>query len=136
MKYALPLTLFLFTIITLTLVGCNKGTRSDTGADRSSSSPTPASISSSDQVVKVTVAPVIISPGSTADAAVTLSISPGFHLNANPATFPYLIATALESVPYPANPIDTKAPVYPSPVKKKFVFADHPLAAYYRDVFI
>ena len=137
MKLTFPFTLFLATILTLlTLVGCNRGTSTDTGADRSSSSPTPAAISSSDQVVKVTVAPVSISPGSSAEAVVALSISPGFHINANPATFPYLIATELKAIPEPDNPIATETPVYPSPVKKKFVFADQPLAVYEGDAII
>jgi len=137
MKHAFRFTLFLFTTFTLlTLVGCSKGTRSETGADRQSSSPTPAAISSSDQVVKVTAAPVSISPGSAADAVVMLSISPGFHINANPATFPYLIPTELESIPYPDNPIYTEKPIYPSPVKKKFVFADQPLSVYEHNVII
>ena len=137
MKHAFRFTLFLFTTFTLlTLVGCSKGTRSETGADRQSSSPTPAAISSSDQVVKVTAAPVSISPGSAADAVVMLSISPGFHINANPATFPYLIATELQPIPLPDDGIETETPVYPSPVKKKFIFADEPLAVYEGDVIV
>jgi hypothetical protein len=86
--------------------------------------------------VKITAAPVSISSGGSAEAVVTLSISPGFHINANPATFPYLIATELKAIPEPDNPIATETPVYPSPVKKKFVFADQPLAVYEGDAII
>jgi hypothetical protein len=90
--------------------------------------PTPAVVSSSDQVVKVAAAPLSISPNSSAEAVVTLSISPGFHVNANPATFSYLIAT--EVTPGKMAGITAGSPTYPAPVKKKFQFAEQPLAVY------
>ena len=62
---------------------------------------------------------------------IELSISPGFHINANPATFPYLIAT--EVLPGQADRITTEQPVYPSAVKRKFEFAEQPLDVYERD---
>ncbi|SRR6266568_2904880 len=137
MKGTLRFALSLCIALTLpALVGCDKGTGSGGAADRSSSFPTPAAISSSAQVVKVSSPPLSIPVNGSADAVLNLSISPGFHINANPATFSYLIATELQPVPYPDNPIETGKPVYPSPVKKKFVFAEQPLSVYEGDVAI
>jgi hypothetical protein len=57
-----------------------------------------------------------------------LSISPGYHVNANPATFPYLIATQV--TPGAVEGITSDKPVYPPAEKKKFAFAEEPLAVY------
>src|SRR5947209_5777238 len=74
---------------------CNRsnggGISSGTGGWPPSSSP--SEVSSSAQVVKVKTLPVRIAPDGSADAILKLSIMPGYHINANPATFPYLIAT-------------------------------------------
>jgi hypothetical protein len=113
-RYALPL-LFAFT-----LGGCNRGI--------DPSSPTPAAISSSAQVAKVAGANVSISQSTPVDAVVTLSISPGFHVNANPATFPYLIATELTADKLEG--IAVGLPGYPAAQKKKFQFAEEPLSVY------
>ncbi len=135
MKHAFAFFLGLMIVIALAvLTGCNGGARSDANANPPSPSPTPAAISSSAQVVKVSSLPLSIPANGSADAIVTLSISPGFHINANPATFPYLIATELQLTPSTDNPIDPGTPVYPTPVKKKFVFAEQPLAVYEGDV--
>src|SRR6185436_4662435 len=78
-----------------------------------SSSPTPATreISSSDQVVKV-VSHFI--PSASPPANVELVISPGFHVNANPATFSYLIATEVQPGKVDGITIGDKL-VYPPP---------------------
>ena len=62
------------------------------------------------------------------DAVIALSISPGFHINANPATFSYLIAT--EVTANKLEGINIGAPVYPAAVERKFQFAEKPLAVY------
>jgi len=113
-RYALPL------LIAFALTGCSKR------IDRPS--PVPTAISSSAQVAKVVGANVSISQSSPAEAVVTLSISPGFHVNANPATFPYLIATELTADK--VEGIAVGSPVYPAAQKKKFQFADEPLSVY------
>ncbi len=59
---------------------------------------------------------------------VTLSISPGFHVNANPATFSYLIAT--EVTAGKVEGITVGKPAYPAALKKQFQFAEQPLAVY------
>jgi hypothetical protein len=111
------------------MAACSKEVRQGYGGGLGpGQGPTPAVVSSSDQLVKVASAPVTISLNSSAEAVVTLSISPGFHINANPATFSYLIAT--EVMPGKVAGITAGSPTYPAPVKKKFQFAEQPLAVY------
>jgi hypothetical protein len=60
---------------------------------------------------------------------VQLSISTGYHVNANPATFPYLIATAVEAGA--SNGITMGKPIYPAAAMKTFSFEkQQPLAVY------
>jgi thioredoxin:protein disulfide reductase len=110
------------------LGGCTHGIHSGTGGWPPASSTAPAGISSSASVVKVRAADVSIPVGGNADATVTLSISSGYHVNANPATFSYLIPTAVD--PGKAEGIVAGKPIYPIAQKKKFQFAEEPLAVY------
>ncbi|HEY3102968.1 MAG TPA: protein-disulfide reductase DsbD domain-containing protein [Pyrinomonadaceae bacterium] len=120
-----------FLIITATLfAACHRnnggGISSGTGGWPPSSAP--AQVSSSAQVVKMTVSPVQIAPGGAAEAVVRLAIMPGYHVNANPATYPYLIATEIK--PEKAKGITADKPTYPAAKTRKFQFADEPLAVY------
>ena len=114
------------------LAACANGINSKTGGGLLSASPTPAEILSSEHVVKVTSSSVTIPQNGSADAVVTLSISPGFHINANPATYPYLIATEVKASKIEGITFGT--PSYPAAEKKKFQFADQPLAVYEGEV--
>ena len=114
------------------MAGCKHGIHSGMGGQSPASSPTPARISSSVDVVKARAADVSIPAGGNADATVTLSISPGYHVNANPATFSYLIPTAVD--PGKAEGIIAGKPIYPVAQKEKFQFADEPLAVYEGEV--
>jgi len=127
-KESLTFSLFLV----LALAGCKHGIHSRTGERSPASSTTPAGISSSADVVGVRAADVSIPAGGNADATVTLSISPGYHVNANPATFSYLIPTALD--PGKAEGVIAGKPIYPVAQKKRFQFADEPLAVYEGEV--
>jgi len=122
---------FEFLLLIFVLAGCSSGIHSATGGWPPTSTSSPAAISSSAQVVKVSTSPVSIPANASADAVVTLSISPGFHINANPATFPYLIATEL--VADKTEGISASKPIYPAAEKKKFEFAEQPLAVYERE---
>lgn len=84
--------------------------------------------------MKVRAASVSFPAGGQIDANVLLSISSGFHVNANPATFSYLIAT--EVTPGKAEGISAGKPGYPGAVKKKFQFAEQPLAVYEGEILI
>lgn len=135
MKRSIPfwssVIIALVSLASFALIGCHTNTVTDGGPDRSAQSPTPAQVSSSAEVVKVTTVPVSISQTGPADAVVTLSISPGFHVNANPATFPYLIATEVDHTIDPDEKLPVMGkPIYPMPISRKFSFAEKPLAVY------
>jgi hypothetical protein len=90
--------------------------------------PTPA------QIVRASADAVPIKAGSKTDASVRLQIADGYHINANPASFSYLIATELQVTP--AHGLTADKPTYPAPVTKKFQFAPQPLAVYEREAVI
>jgi hypothetical protein len=91
-----------------------------------SSSPSPKQISSSDQVVKAFSHFI---PSASPPANVELVITPGFHINANPATFPYLIATEVEPGKVEGITVGDKL-AYPPPKMENFSFSEKPLAVY------
>ena len=65
---------------------------------------------------------------SSGDAMIMLNIEPGYHVNANPATYPYLIAT--EVTPAKVEGLDVGKAIYPPAKKQKFDFAEEALAVY------
>lgn len=66
--------------------------------------------------------------GNNGEALVMLNIEAGYHVNANPATYPYLIAT--EVTADKVDGIEVGKAIYPPAKKQKFQFADEPLAVY------
>lgn len=88
----------------------------------------PPGINSVD-VVKASPQGVTMAAGESGDAVVRLKITDGYHVNANPATFSYLIATKLELTP--ADGIAVEFITYPDPVTRTFSFSpEKPLAVY------
>ena len=79
-------------------------------------------------VVKATSKDVTIKAGTDGDAIVQLNIQNGYHVNANPPTFPYLKATELQFAQ--RSGVTVSFIVYPNPLTKTFAFADKPLAVY------
>lgn len=82
-------------------------------------------------VVKAGSAPIELSRGSTGNVELVVSISKGYHINANPAS-EYLIPTELT-----LEPSDILTPgkaVYPKAIVKSFKFSDKPLAVYEDEV--
>lgn len=71
---------------------------------------------------------VAITAGAAAEAEVEVIIADGYHVNANPASYPYLRPTALMITS--ADDITSGAPIYPSSEMKKFAFAEAPIAVY------
>ena len=65
---------------------------------------------------------------SSGDAMIMLNIEPGYHVNANPATYPYLIAT--EVTADKVEGLDAGKAIYPPAKKQKFDFAEEALAVY------
>lgn len=82
----------------------------------------------SESVVKAEALSVVIPSGGSAEAVVRVTIQSGYHVNANPPTYPYLKATELEISP--AEAISVGSVSYPKAVDKKFPFAEKPLAVY------
>ncbi|HEY8227587.1 MAG TPA: protein-disulfide reductase DsbD domain-containing protein [Pyrinomonadaceae bacterium] len=83
---------------------------------------------SSTDVVKVSTEQATVPRGGSADALVHLKIDNGFHVNANPPTYSFLIATEIELKP--EGGVLVNFITYPDPQVKKFPFAEKPLAVY------
>lgn len=82
----------------------------------------------SEGVVKAAAQPVEIPAGGSAEAIVRLTIQSGYHINANPPTYPYLKATALEVSS--SDGVSVGFITYPKALDRKFPFAEKPLAVY------
>jgi hypothetical protein len=82
----------------------------------------------SESVVKAEPQAVEILSGGSAEAVVRVAIQHGYHINANPPSFPYLKATELEISP--ADGVSPGVITYPKAITKKFPFAEGPLAVY------
>ncbi len=81
------------------------------------------------QIVRHEALPTEIARGAAAEAIVRLSIADGYHINANPPTYPYLKATQLDIAS--ANNITVAGkPVYPPAQSVKFSFDPKPLDVY------
>jgi DsbC/DsbD-like thiol-disulfide interchange protein len=120
-------------ILYLTVIFAFSGCKNTSGPGAStSSSPSPKEVSSSDQVVKAFGHFI---PSASTPASLELVISPGFHVNANPATFPYLIATQVQPGQAEGVTVSDKL-TYPPPKMETFAFADQPLAVYEGNVSI
>ena len=85
-------------------------------------------------VVHASPDPISIAPGNTAEVQVRLKIDSGYHVNANPPSFPYLKPTELEVSP--GDGLSVTAVTYPQPLVKKFAFSEGPLAVYEGDTLI
>lgn len=79
-------------------------------------------------VVKVTPLETNLTRGESGDAIVRLKIDHGYHVNANPPSFSYLIPTQLELTP--ADGITVESISYPSALTRKFSFSEQALAVY------
>jgi len=79
-------------------------------------------------VVQARPEEVTLAAGESGEATVKLQIRSGYHVNANPPSFPYLKATELDITP--AEGIAVEFMRYPDPLTKKFSFSEQPLAVY------
>jgi Disulphide bond corrector protein DsbC len=80
------------------------------------------------QVVNVTAEETKLDAGGSGEAAITLVIADGYHVNANPASDKYYIPTELKAEPQEG--LTPGKPSYPKSVTHKFQFSDKPLAVY------
>lgn len=113
-------------LILLGLLGCNRNGGETNRNSQTAARPSRSEASSTAEVVKVIAH--FIPKASGAPANVELEITPGYHVNANPATFPYLIATEVQ--PGKVDGVTVGKIEYPAGVAKKFAFADQPLSVY------
>lgn len=79
-------------------------------------------------VVKAEVQPVEITVGGSSETTVRLTIQSGYHVNANPPTFSYLIPTELQITP--TDGVSVSAMSYPPGINVKMAFSEQPLAVY------
>jgi len=117
-------------VVLLTAAACSKPTSAPEPNNIASASPSAPRITS-EGVVKAAAQPVEIPAGGSADAIVRITIQSGYHVNANPPTYPYLKATALEISP--VEGVSVAFITYPNAIDKKFPFAEKPLAVYEGD---
>lgn len=116
----------LIAIVLLLSAACTKPA-TDTNQPASAGASEPPQIASTD-VVKATPEALTLAKGESGYAIVRLQVRNGYHINANPPTFPYLKATEIEITP--ANGISVDFVTYPDALTKKFSFADEPLKVY------
>src|SRR5439155_22470304 len=102
----------------LALLGLASPARAQQGA------PPPAA----ETLVHATAEPVSIAAGGHAEAIVHVRVAPGWHVNGNPPSPDYMIAT--EVIVTPASGVRGGRPVYPAPLKLKVGFEDNPVAVY------
>ena len=88
----------------------------------------PAANVASVDVVKVSAPDVQLTPGGSVEVLVPIKITEGYHVNANPPSFPYLKATQLEVES--AHGISVESITYPEALTRKFSFSKEPLAVY------
>ena len=103
-------------------MACAKAPTNDT--QNTSESPAINSV----DVVKANAQELTVAAGESGEALVRLQIKDGYHVNANPASFSYLIPTQLELTP--AEGVAVEFITYPDPLTRKFSFSEKPLAVY------
>lgn len=119
-------------LLSLAFAGCGN-TENTVSNNQSAATPAPAqspspTLVSSASVVRVAAPGVEAAAGDSVEASVNLTITDGYHVNANPPSESYLIATELTVEP--GDGLTAGKPVYPSSVTRKFSFAEKPLAVY------
>jgi len=115
-------------LLVIFFASCQRNSGGGIGSGTGGFPQPPAEVSSSAQVVKINTLPAAITKGGSVDTTINLTVSPGYHVNANPATYPYLIATEIKSGN--VEGITAEQPTYPAAKRQKFEFAEEPLAVY------
>ncbi|MEP6818320.1 MAG: protein-disulfide reductase DsbD domain-containing protein [bacterium] len=116
-------------LVLIVSAACSKTASNSTPdtANGPPASPAPQKITS-ESVVRAAARRLEIPAGGSGEATVRLTIQSGYHINANPPTYPYLKATALEISA--ADGVSVAFVTYPKALEKKFAFAEGPLAVY------
>ncbi|MBI5716601.1 MAG: hypothetical protein HZC37_02815 [Burkholderiales bacterium] len=74
--------------------------------------------------------PVVMRAGETRQVAIEVIVKPGYHVQANPAAWPYLIPTALTMAPAPG--VTVGVPRYPPPKRLRLASSGEELLVYER----
>lgn len=117
--------------VTVFAIFCLLATACSRPAGETNKSPAGDEQVTSTNVVKVVPAELTLGKGESGTAIVQLQIKNGYHVNANPASFPYLIATELKLTPQAG--VSPGTITYPEPLTKTFSFSDEPLKVYEGD---
>lgn len=118
----------------LALGACGGGGQTNAnGVASSNAAATPAATAAATpatpaQVVTATVEEAKLNAGGAGEATVRLDIAPGYHVNANPASDKFYVATELRASAQ--DGITPGAPVYPAGVTRKLGFSETPLSVY------
>ena len=120
---------FLVVSCFLFLSACAKPA-ADTNQPATAGASEPPRIASTD-VVRANPEGLTLAKGESGYAVVRVSVQNGYHINANPPSFPYLKATELELTP--ANGLSVDFVTYPDPLTRKFSFSEEPLKVYEGD---
>ncbi len=115
-------------LLLVTIAACSRFAVDNQNQAASNTAGEPRSRIASVDVVKATPQEVDIAGGGSADTTVNLKIQNGYHVNANPPSYPYLKATELD-IPSSSG-ISVGFISYPTPITRKFSFAEGPLAVY------
>ena len=119
-------------LVTIALAGllfaaCTKPAADTNQTATTAGNSEPPRVASTD-VVKATPEELTLAKSESGYASVRLQIQNGYHVNANPPSFSYLIGTQLDITP--ASGISVDFVKYPDGITKKFSFADEPLKVY------
>lgn len=111
------------------------GGQADNTGGGAAATPTPAATAQARatpaarrQEVTATVEEAALEAGGAGEARVRLDIADGFHVQANPASDKFYVATELRAEP--VEGVTPDKPVYPAGVERKLGFADKPLSVY------
>ena len=124
-KSSREISLAIACAITVCLAACS-GANKNQGSN--GGSPVPPKVRSSKDVVRFGGSAVGFSVPGQGSVDVVVVIESGYHVNANPATFSYLIPTELTAEK--VEGLEVSKPVYPVAENKKFEFAPELLAVY------
>jgi thiol:disulfide interchange protein DsbD len=80
------------------------------------------------ELVRVEAAPVTLAAGGRATVVVSLTVLPGWHVNANPPALDYNIPTDVSLAA--AHGLVPGRPAYPAGKRQKFSFEDQPMLVY------
>ncbi len=115
-------------LLSVTIAACSRSAVDNQNQAASNTAGEPRRRIASVDVVKATPQEVDIAGGGSAGTTVNLKIQNGYHVNANPPSYPYLKATELD-IPSSSG-ISVAFISYPTPITRKFSFAEGPLAVY------